>query len=568
MDLFLIDAIGPFFRGLKKKRINWSKIPFADLDENPERWRLISKEMRVFCREVSALGFTAVTLDDVCHLVPHRLHIAEISQKIAFWREQFAGLFSIILEEGLQVFLTVDVVPLTQEISDDLAGDELATQNYFCEMIRTVLADFPQIAGIILRIGESDGKDVRDPIRSQLHIRSAAQANEMLKQLLPIFEQAQRTLIFRTWTVGAHGIGDLIWHRDTLERTLRDIDSPWFIVSMKHGESDFFRYLPLNRAFFQVKQRKILELQARREYEGAGEFPSLVARDCERFHAELAGVENMAGISVWCQTGGWHRFRRRAFLENDGSDVWIRWNVRFAIGVFGHGENIEQILASHCGENRTDQAQEFLRLADDAILHILYLENFAQQKRFFRRVRIPPLIHSYWDSLYIHPLMRVILREWVSDPRAALKQAGQALAGFPRMIELANELSLPTQDIEHMQDLFAIMHLARQYYLLDEPEPIREQIREAKKQYKLRWPKTQRVRYRIKTQFSAEVPSARVFSLACRIFLRKQRGYRWIDHLFILHPLALFYGLLRSKHAKLFPKAMNKLAMGVDTLFR
>jgi hypothetical protein len=30
----------------------------------------------------------------------------------------------------------------------------------------------------------------------------------------------------------------------------------------------------------------------------------------------------------------------------------------------------------------------------------------------------------------------------------------------------------------------------------------------------------------------------------------------------------LFYRLLRSKHSSLFPKAMNKLAMGVDTLFR
>jgi hypothetical protein len=36
MELFLIDAIGPFFRGYKRKRINWSKIIFTHLDDQTE----------------------------------------------------------------------------------------------------------------------------------------------------------------------------------------------------------------------------------------------------------------------------------------------------------------------------------------------------------------------------------------------------------------------------------------------------------------------------------------------------------------------------------------------------
>ena len=64
---------------------------------------------------------------------------------------------------------------------------------------------------------------------------------------------------------------------------------------MKHGESDFFRYLPLNRSFFRVKQRKLLELQARREYEGAGEYPSFIGWDCERFAEELSGCGKRRG---------------------------------------------------------------------------------------------------------------------------------------------------------------------------------------------------------------------------------------------------------------------------------
>ena len=568
MDLFLIDAIGPFFRGLKKKRINWSKIPFTHLSTSAESWQCIQEEMHRFCQQVAALGYNAVTLDDVSHVFPHPLHEPEIAEKISFWRGQFRELFAIIRSHGLAVYLTVDAVPMTVAIAHELAGDDDATETYFCRMIESTLRDFPDLAGIVLRIGESDGKDVRDPLRSHLHVKSAAQANQLLLRLLPIFERENRTLIFRTWTVGAHGIGDLIWHRDTLERTLRDVDSPHLIVSMKHGESDFFRYLPLNQAFFRIKQKKLLELQARREYEGAGEYPSLIAADCARFCDELEGVENMAGISVWCQTGGWHRFRRRAFLEDDQRDQWIRLNVQFAIRMFRDQWSVDQCLTEMWGESLLPVAREFLHLTDEAIMHVLYIENVAQQKRFFRRVRIPPLIHSYWDSLYIHPLMRTLLREWVSDHAVAMQQSVRCISQFPRLLALGRQLQVCSDDLDHMHDLFALMNLARQYYLADDPTPSQEAIVDAKKLYKMRWPKTQRDRYRIKTQFTATAPSSRAFALACRLFLRQQRGYRWIDHLFILHPLALIYRLLRSKHSSLFPKAMNKLAMGVDTLFR
>ena len=37
------------------------------------------------------------------------------------------------------------------------------------------------------------------------------------------------------------------------------ITSPALIVSMKYGESDFFRYLPLNRQFFRIDLPKIVE---------------------------------------------------------------------------------------------------------------------------------------------------------------------------------------------------------------------------------------------------------------------------------------------------------------------
>ena len=213
MELFLIDAIGPFFRGCGRMRVNWSKIPFMDLlDASPDDWAAIGEELREFARQVSAQGYNAVTLDDLAHLAPHPLHEPEVADRIDFLRGKFTGFFDML-----------------------------------------------------------HGKD----------------------------------LIFRTWTVGAHRIGDLIWHRGTLEKTLEGLDSPNLIVSMKHGEGDFFRYLPLNRAF---------------------------------------------------------------------------------------------------------AALELLDHADTVIRELLYIRDFARQKLFFRRVRIPPLLHVYWDSLFINHGVRKVMR--------------------------------------------------------------------------------------------------------------------------------------------------------------
>ncbi|HVJ44849.1 MAG TPA: hypothetical protein VM511_00585, partial [Luteolibacter sp.] len=498
MDLFLIDAIGPFFRGYEKQRVNWSKIPFTHLSTGPDRrpqWQTIAADLRHFAKQITALGYNAVTLDDLAHLAAHPLHEPDIRDRIAVFRQEFARLFDLLINEfGLKIFLTSDVIPFTPAIDSAFGADPEKWEDYYQTLVRGILDDFPQIEGIILRIGESDGNDVRDPIRTRLHLRSADETNRFLKKLLPDFEQRGKTLILRTWTVGAHKIGDLIWHRQTLADTFAGISSENFIVSMKHGESDFFRYLPLNRAFFRIPHRKIIELQARREYEGAGEYPSFIGRDCERFARELAAAENMAGISVWCQTGGWHRFRRLAFLENAGDDSWIRLNAKAAIDIFRHGKSVEQSIDDPA-------VLELLNHADTVIHEVHYIEDFARQKLFFRRVRIPPLLHVYWDSIFINHAVRKVLRHFIHDPERALRSGEAAFTLFPRMTDLAREAGLPAGDIEHWRDLCGIILLARRYYLLPYDPDLAAEIRTAKKAYKQRWPKTSRQRYRVKVSF-------------------------------------------------------------------
>jgi hypothetical protein len=574
MELFLIDAIGPFFRSYGKRRVNWSKIPFTHLKTSgegmEEQWAGIEADMRAFAAEVAELGYNAVTLDDLAHLAAHPLHEPEIAAGIEVFRERFTRLFDMLAEEfGLKIFLTSDILPLTPKLAVALGDDTAALEAYYVSLVEMVLDDFPQLSGIILRIGESDGNDVKDPIRTRLHLRDPEETNRLLRKLIPAFDSRGKTMILRTWTVGAHRIGDLIWHRGTLAETLDGLDSPNFIVSMKHGESDFFRHIPLNKAFFRVKQRKIIELQARREYEGAGEYPSYIGNACETFARELEGAENMAGISVWCQTGGWHRFRRLAFLPgNTHPDTWIRLNAAAAIHIFRYRKSMEQSVAATVGEEHAAATLQLLRHADTIINELLYIEDFARQKLFFRRVRIPPLLNVYWDCLFINHAVSKTLRHFVPDSERVLRSGEGAATHFPEMIRLAREAELPVADIEHMRDFFSLLLLARRYYFLPFDTELAGRIRAAKKEYKKRYPATVRERYRIKVSFEPFKVKRRTLSWAASLLLRKKRGYRVIDHLFTLHLIGYLFRFFKPRDPKAIPKFLRKSAMGIDSLFR
>ncbi|MCH7227185.1 hypothetical protein [Haloferula sp. A504] len=570
--LFLIDAIGPFFRGYGKRRINWSKIPFTHLATEGEarrhQWAGIRADLRHFAGEVSALGYNAVTLDDLAHLVPHPLHEPEVVRRIGVFREEFAACFRILDEFGLKIYLTSDIIPLTSAIEESIGSDRQALEDYFCGLIDHCLEDFPVLAGIILRIGESDGVDVKDPIHSRLHLTSPSGTNRLLRRLVPVFEARGRDLVLRTWTVGAHRIGDLIWHRDTLARTLAGIDSPRFIVSMKFGESDFFRYLPLNRAFFRTSHPKIIEFQARREYEGAGEFPSFIGWDCEQYARELEEAENLVGVSVWCQTGGWHRFRRLAFLPDAGNDIWIRLNAHVVPRIFRDRQPVDEAVRELVGGERAFATLELLRASETIVHDLMYIEDFARQKLFFRRVRIPPLLHIYWDCLFINHAVRKVMRHFVTDPERALRAGEAACELFPKMIEFAREAGLPEDDIRHWRDFSHIVRLARRYYFLPFDENIARQLRQAKATYKETWPSSGRSRYRIKLSFKPLRVKRHTLAWVAGLLLRRQRGYRLVDRIFTLHLLGFIYRAFRPRRKQAMPKFLRKSAMGVEAVLK
>lgn len=570
-QLLLIDTIGPFFRGYERRVINWSKIPWDHAGrQGAAWWEKVCQDLNVLARQAAVWGFNAASIDDLAHLADHPYIEPEVRHRIERYRTEMRRCFAVLGNAGLSIHVTMDVFSSTPWLAKGLRIARKSPNQYLFDLLDRFFTDFPEVAGIIVRIGESDGKDVKDDFHSQLVIKTPEDAREFLLTLLPVFEKHGRRMIFRTWTVGAYPIGDLMWHRDTFTRVFGGITSSALVVSMKYGESDFFRYLPLNQNFFRTPLPKIVELQTRREYEGCGEYPSPVGWLYEQYARELRQAENVIGCMVWCQTGGWVPFRRLAFLDPEA--LWTDLNTFVVIRIVKDGWLMEDAVRAFAKERHLGDADallELLRLADECIRELLYIEEYARQKLFFRRVRIPPMLQVYWGNIFVSHSLRRLLRYFVRDADAALRSALRCLDNLDRMIPLAERAGVPVADIEYMRDTFRLLALAREYYFAEDAPDIESRLLTAKAAYKAKYPKRGlRARYRMKTDFKPLLLNPRYLAWAVQFLMRRQRGYRVVDRIIILNGLSLIYRVIAARKPTLIPGFASKSAMGVDVVFK
>ena len=569
--IYLIDGIGPFFRGYRKFRINWSKIPWERIQqlEGKERedfFRQVQEDLAIFCERTREIGCNAISLDDLPHLADHEYYEPSVRERIARDRRDFLKCFQVVKAAGMKVFLTMDVMVYTPALFKKIGTRENRINQFLVELLDRFFTDFPDVDGAIIRIGESDGQDVQEEFRSQLVMKNPGMVNRFLKAVLPIFEKHDRTCIFRTWTVGVHRVGDLIWRDATLVRTTRGINSPALVLSMKFGESDFFRYLGLNRNFFVTNIPTIIELQTRREYEGCGEYPSFIGGDYGQFALELHDAPNFVGLNIWSQTGGWTPFRRLVFLEPEA--IWTEINTFVTIRLFKDGEPWEEAVRKFPGCDDPTSWIELLRLSEEVVKELLYVPDYAKQKLFFRRVRIPPIMGVYWHNIFIAHAVKRMLMHFVEDHEACIRGGHAALEKIQYMRILARKCSLPEEDIEFMEDTYAILALARKYFFRPPTPEIEEKLEAAKIAYKKKYPRGSRYRYALKIDLSPFFVKTRHLAWFAKYLLRDQPNYRFIDQILGLRLLSYFYLLLKRTRPKMIPRFARKSAMGIDAIFK
>lgn len=574
--IHIIDALGPFIEPTDHDVINWSKVNFSDLEKDgrlsADVINRIEQRFASYVETVKDLGYDSLSFDDLAHIVHFSWYNDGLSQLLKDYHDLYKRLFKIAKHKDMKIFINTDYLFYNDDIHSYMTSNALSNEDFFVKVLTTAFEIFPEIDGINLRIGENDGKDVKSNFPSKLVLRTPRRVNTLLRQILPIFEQANKTLIFRTWTVGVYQVGDLIWNQRTFDTVFASITSSALIISMKFGDTDFMRYLKLNPLFFKSSHKKIIELQTRREWEGMGTYPSFVGWDYNDYFQELKMSETIVGIHVWCQTGGWAKKAWTNITYLEGSSFWNELNTYVTIKMYRDGCSPETAIAAFCRAYAIEDIAQFTRLielSDVAIKQGLYIGELAKQTHYFRRSRVPTLLWLTWDRILLQPIAIFLIRRLVTNPTAAIQEARAATEASDKMLAIARNLKLEKSVIDSLEFQSATFKIFVELkkYILGLGAKDKSSLSVLQKRvdvYTTRYPQHYTIPKLIKLKATSRF--SRYSKSPLTLLLRSTSMYRKRERILlatspIQRQLVRYYMHVSKSH-------LSKQSMGIDVLFK
>ena len=573
-DLLLIDGSAPFFTPfINGQRKNWSKAPLDALisagkvsDHHSDQ---ICAALATYCKKVRTLGFTAITFDDLAHLVTLDSYSDPLKETVLSCRDLLRRCFVIATAANLRIFINTDLMFWNQCLAGAAGarpGRDGRVRKIFACCLEQLFTTFPEVSGIVTRIGEADGHDVASPFKSRLWITSARQCNRWLKESLPVCEHHNKLLIFRTWSLGAFPIGDISWNETTEKAAFAGIRSDAFVVSRKFGGADFFRYLPLNERILTSEHAQIIELQARREYEGFGVFPAYVGRQYEEYREQLSNCPTLRGVLVWSQTGGWSHFERLTFLDN--SSPWNELNTRAAIELFTTNRAAASIMRQFCRERFSEQEAEIMieivEIFDRLVDRLWYFAPFARRQIWFRRLRVPPLLWIFWDTILVNQPLRLMFRAYLDSPTEIRNDDREERQLIRRLRLLIKQLSVEQADMTLGVDTLRLLYSLRRFYLGKAGKKRITKISARIERYRNKHPQG----FLIESDYSPFrlrwVTAGALFAL----LMRSSPDYRILDRTLLIRLTGLAFPLLRRFQQQRIPELAERQAGGLDLFFR
>ncbi|MGQ0838570.1 hypothetical protein [Actinokineospora sp.] len=278
----------------------------------------ISRHFRQFVDHSLAEGYNGITVPGFLEYVtfgdevypagdPHRARAEAMLTR-------FGPVWQYAHDMGMRVYFSTDMLatspPLRQYLERTVGGLRVEEPRFW-RVYQAGLSEFftklPYVAGLMIRIGE--GGDVYkmpgQDFSSEIAVTSAASVRAMLTAFLEVAGGAGKDIIFRTWSVGVGAVGDLHTNPESYRQVLGGLDDPHLIVSTKYTLGDFYSYLPFNTTLAVGDQRRIVEFQARREFEGFGALPNdLGGLHGQALRTFLAANPHIEGVWNWTQEGG------------------------------------------------------------------------------------------------------------------------------------------------------------------------------------------------------------------------------------------------------------------------
>jgi hypothetical protein len=384
---------------------------------------------------------------------------SEFRARHAAVRRYFGPLFDWTAKRGMRVFLDADMLSLTAPLADylreqapDRGRAAIDTANpavwdVYRAGLEELFDEVPSITGLVVRFGE--GGDLYNtsgwPYRSEMAVRTPAALRAMLRGLLPVFESTGRTYVLRSWTVGVGPLGRLHVDPRIYQTVLGDIDSPALVVSTKFTAGDFFSYLPLNPTLAAGRHRRLIELQARPEFEGAAAFPDFLGEEyAHALRALRARNPRIAGTYVFTQFGGPLRAGPRTLYPLLGFWRWSDANVYVASRLAADPDaDVTQLTRQWAartfgGDMRVvDAVVGALSETRAAVLQGFYIRPFAEHEVHVPGLELPPLMWVFeWDMIGgWHSLLSIVYRGIGEEVDAAVDEGYAATNAVRRARE-------------------------------------------------------------------------------------------------------------------------------------
>lgn len=233
------------------------------------------------------------------------------------------ALFNGCKKEGLDIYAMSDLILLPKRLVskyhiEKTFGNPLdtLTQRILRYQLHEFFTEFPQMDGIVVRIGETYLEDAPYHIGN---IQNKADADKCIIPLINLLREEvcvklNKKVIFRTW-----------WAFDTDEKKYEYISSRVephknLVIAIKHCEGDFHRGHAFSKVLGMGRHQQLVEVQCAREYEGKGAFPNYIARgvldgfeenQSRRDEGKMWNLRQeyqtgkMVGLWTWTRGGGW-----------------------------------------------------------------------------------------------------------------------------------------------------------------------------------------------------------------------------------------------------------------------
>jgi hypothetical protein len=474
----------------------------------------VDRDWRAYVERMRAYGNNAIVLPLLLELIDFKrldrsgqaasVYRAEdlFRARHAEMRRHFGPLFEWTDRRGMQVFLGADMLSLTPPLHDYLRArapgtnrlgintSDPAVWEVYRAGLEELFDELPSIAGLVIRIGEAGAlyNTAGWPYRSEMAIRDAASLRAMLHGLLPLFESRGKTLVLRTWSVGVGRLGRLHVDPRLYDAVLGDIDSPALIVSTKFTAGDFFTHLPLNPTLAAGRHRRLVELQARPEFEGFGAFPNFLGDEHARALRVLtAANDRIVGTYLWSQSGGPLRAGPRSLYPVHGFWLWTDANVFVASQLaLDRDADVPDLtrrwVASTFGDDArvVDAVTSALATTRTAVREGFYIRPFAERQVRVPGLELPPLMWIFeWDMLGgWHSLLSIVYQGSREDLAAAVEEgrtAATVVQNARRQLEAAFASANPTgctrlcgevlRSLEYQETLFETLASWRETFL-------------------------------------------------------------------------------------------------------